>query len=64
MAHDPRPSLEERYGSLANYMTVAKAAAASLMAQGYLLPNDATVAVKYVLGRAVEAGVPSKPTAP
>jgi Alpha/beta hydrolase domain len=40
-AGDPRPSLEERYGSRADYVAKVKAAAEALVAQRLLLPADA-----------------------
>ncbi len=41
-AHDPRPSLEERYGSHARYVAAVKKAAAEQVSAGFLLPDDAT----------------------
>jgi Alpha/beta hydrolase domain len=38
---DPRPSLEERYGSREAYVTKVKAAAEALVADRLLLPSDA-----------------------
>ena len=38
---DPRPSLEERYGSQAAYVAKVRAAAARLQKAGFLLPQDA-----------------------
>jgi hypothetical protein len=38
---DPRPSLEERYGSRDAYVTQVRAAAAALVADRLLLPEDA-----------------------
>jgi len=38
---DPRLSLEERYGTHANYVTTVRAAAARIVAQGFLLQADA-----------------------
>ncbi|HEX4178939.1 MAG TPA: alpha/beta hydrolase domain-containing protein [Rhizomicrobium sp.] len=38
---DPRPSLEERYGTHANYVARVKAAADKLVSERYLLPQDA-----------------------
>ena len=38
---DPRPSLQERYGSKANYVAKVEAAAASSVKEGFLLPDDA-----------------------
>jgi hypothetical protein len=40
-AGDPRPSLEERYGSQDGYVAKVKAAAETLVAEGFLLPADA-----------------------
>ncbi len=40
-AGDPRPSLDERYGTHAGYVTAVRAAAARLVAQRFLLPDDA-----------------------
>jgi hypothetical protein len=38
---DPRPSLEERYGSHAGYVAAVRKAAARAVAEGFLLPEDA-----------------------
>jgi hypothetical protein len=38
---DPRPSLEERYGTHENYVAKVKAAAQSLVQQRFLLQDDA-----------------------
>jgi hypothetical protein len=40
-AGDPRPSLEERYGTKANYVDQLRQAAARLVAERLLLPDDA-----------------------
>jgi hypothetical protein len=40
-AHDPRPSLEERYGTHDRYVEIVKAAAEKLVAERYLLAADA-----------------------
>jgi hypothetical protein len=40
-ANDPRPSLEERYGSRTEYVARVEAAAAALVAERLLLPADA-----------------------
>ncbi len=45
-AGDPRPSLEERYGSREAYVARVEAAAAALVASRLLLPADAAVYVK------------------
>jgi hypothetical protein len=39
--HDPRPSLEERYGSLENYVGIVKRAADQAVRDRFLLPEDA-----------------------
>jgi hypothetical protein len=39
--NDPRPSLEERYGTHEGYVQQVKAAAAKIVAAGFLLQNDA-----------------------
>jgi hypothetical protein len=44
-AGDPRPSLEERYGSRETYAAAVEAAAAALVAARLLLPADAAVYV-------------------
>jgi Alpha/beta hydrolase domain len=44
-AGDPRPSLEERYGSRASYVAKVKAAADALVTERLLLPTDATAYV-------------------
>jgi hypothetical protein len=38
---DPRPSLQERYGSHEGYVAAVRKAAADAMAAGFLLPDDA-----------------------
>jgi hypothetical protein len=45
-ANDPRPSLEERYGSRAAYVERVKAAADALIRDRLLLPADAEAYVK------------------
>jgi hypothetical protein len=39
--HDPRPSLEERYGTLENYVAIVKRAADQAVRDRFLLPDDA-----------------------
>ena len=51
---DPRPSLEERYGTRANYLARLTQAADRLVAEGYMLPQDAAVTMQ----RAQEAKIP------
>ena len=45
---DPRPSLEERYGSHAGYVAAVRKAAARAVAQGFLLPEDAADLISLV----------------
>ncbi|HEY2031023.1 MAG TPA: alpha/beta hydrolase domain-containing protein [Myxococcales bacterium] len=45
VAKDPRPSLQERYGTHAGYVTAVTAAANNAQAQGYLLPEDAAALI-------------------
>jgi hypothetical protein len=42
---DPRPSLQERYGTTANYVALVKAAANALVSQRFLLPEDVATCV-------------------
>ena len=44
-AGDPRPSLEERYGSHAKYVAVVKAAAEKAVKERFLLREDADLLV-------------------
>jgi hypothetical protein len=50
---DPRLSLEERYGTRANYLARLKVAADRVVAEGYMLPEDAAL----TLQRAQEAKI-------
>ena len=43
--NDPRPSLEERYGSHEGYVAVVRQAAARAVTEGFLLPEDATALI-------------------
>jgi hypothetical protein len=54
---DARPSLQERYGTLAGYTSAAQAAAASLVKQGYLLSSDQAAAVSSAVSQAQQAGL-------
>jgi hypothetical protein len=54
---DPRRSLEERYGSLANYTALATAAANSLVTQRLLLPSDAAATIQSATSQAQQAGL-------
>jgi hypothetical protein len=49
-ARDPRPSLEERYGSREVYVAKVKAAAEALVAERLLLPADASAYVEAAAG--------------
>lgn len=54
---DPRPSIEERYGSLLNYYTLANQAANKLIAQRLLLPEDADRELNQMLRDMLKSGV-------
>jgi hypothetical protein len=54
---DPRPSLQERYGTLANYTATAMTAANSLVSQRLLLPSDAAAAIQSATNQAQQAGL-------
>jgi hypothetical protein len=54
---DSRPSLEERYGDLANYAAVATAAADKLVAQRLLLAEDEAAAIQSATNQAQQAGL-------
>ena len=56
-AKDPRPSLEERYGTLAKYTAAAEAAADALVSEGLLLAADEAAAVASATNQAQEAGL-------
>lgn len=56
-AGDPRPSLEERYGSLLNYYLLATQAANKLIAQRLLLPEDAERQLGIMLRDMQKSGV-------
>jgi len=53
-ANDPRPSLQERYPTHADYVAKVTAAAASLVARRLLLPDDAA----FLINQANAAAVP------
>jgi hypothetical protein len=55
--HDPRPSLQERYGTLANYTAISTAAAGGLVLEGLLLPSDKAAAVQSATNQAQQAGL-------
>lgn len=50
---DPRPSLEERYGTHDGYVAAVTRAAESLLRRGYLLPGDAEATVSAAQASAV-----------
>jgi hypothetical protein len=54
---DPRPSLQERYGTLANYTALATAAANKLVSQRLLLAPDAAAAIQSATNQAQQAGL-------
>lgn len=51
--NDPRPSLQERYGSHDGYVAAVTKAAATAAAQGFLLPADATELIQAAQASAV-----------
>jgi hypothetical protein len=53
---DPRPSLEERYGTHSRYVAAVEAAANRLVAERFLLPEDATAYVEAARRR--KLGIP------
>ena len=57
LAHDPRPSLQERYGSLAGYTAEATEAAERLVRKGQLLASDAAAAILSATNQAHAAGL-------
>lgn len=52
-ANDPRPSLQERYGSHEGYVAAVTKAAARAVAQGFLLPGEATALIDAAQASAV-----------
>jgi hypothetical protein len=60
-AKDPRPSLEERYGTHDAFVRKVKAAAAELVSQRFLLPEDARQIVKDAQESAVLAATANIP---
>jgi hypothetical protein len=54
---DSRRSLQERYGTLANYTAVATLAAQGLVRDGLLLPSDETAAIQSATNQAQQAGL-------
>jgi len=54
---DPRLSLHERYINLSGYTAAAQAAAANLVAHGYLLPSDEGAAVAAAVAQAQQTGL-------
>jgi Alpha/beta hydrolase domain len=57
--NDPRPSLQARYGNLDGYVAAVQKAADNAVAQGFLLPVDATALVKAAQASAVLKGLPA-----
>ena len=53
---DPRPSLEERYGSLLHYYSLAVKAADHLIAERLLLPEDADRELRQLLNDMTKSG--------
>jgi hypothetical protein len=48
---DPRPSIEERYGSRARYQAIVTDRAEKLVQEGYMLPEDTDIVVSRALAR-------------
>ncbi len=62
---DPRPSLEERYGSLLNYYSLAVRAANRIVAQRLMLPEDADREINQLLNDMLKSGaLPLRGTEP
>jgi hypothetical protein len=61
-AGDPRPSLEQRYGTNAGYQCVARQAAIIAAANGYLLPSDQAILFTDIAGSNVLAPGSYSPT--
>jgi hypothetical protein len=57
-ANDPRPSLEERYGTHAGYVAAVRAAADNAACQGYLLAGPAAAAMGAKCTTSIPAGFP------
>jgi len=57
VADDPRPSLEERYPTAEAYVTAVRQAADALVAQRFLLPDDA----KALIAEAERGGIRTGP---
>jgi hypothetical protein len=55
--NDPRPSLQGRYGTLANYTAMATAAAEGLVREGLLLASDQAAVVQSATNQASQAGL-------
>src|SRR2546428_540607 len=55
---DPRPSLEERYGTHAGYVAAVRAAADNAACQGYLLAGPAAAAMGARCTTSIPAGFP------
>jgi hypothetical protein len=62
-AGDPRPSLEQRYGTNSGYQCVAKQAAIIASMNRYLLPSDQTILLADIAGSNVLAAGSYTPTA-
>jgi hypothetical protein len=57
LIHDPRPSVEERYGTLVKYTALATAAADTLVMQRLLLASDEAAAIQSATNQAQQAGL-------
>ena len=56
-AGDPRPSIQERYGSFSGYYFALAGAISNMVSQRMLLPADAGAAFRAGLARALNAGI-------
>jgi len=59
---DPRPSLEERYGTRDNWLTGVRASANAMVAQGYLLRADADQMIAQAEASSILKAPPVVPT--
>lgn len=50
---DPRPSLQERYGDHAGFVAAVRKATMNMIAEGFLLPEDADGVIKQAEDSAV-----------
>jgi len=58
---DPRPSVQERYGSFSGYYFALYYAINDFVQKGWMLPEDGPAALNAGLVKALAAGLPAKP---